>query len=215
MSDHARLEEKLREQLRFLQRSCVAFDNGAEDEALRMATALRVILHSTKQSVPLVSHLGLTNGMLLSSSRGIGDYNDYLSHVLNINSPTPVRMVPLLGDKFHELPFEKWWRDETVFIDGREKYFRKTIILSAANKDGGAHVDRQLERYYEILCSGKYAFGLTGNLTFNGPAPFEQGVTYYAKNAHLALIRQFSHEILASAVQFRWVSCEAEPKTSG
>ena len=140
MPNDARLIEKLQEQLRFLQRSCVAFDQGAEDEALRMATALRVILHSTKQSVPLISHLGLTNVTLLSSSRGLGTHNDYLSHELNLSSPTPLRMVPLLGDKFHELPLEKWWRGEPVFIDEGEKYFRRTIILSAANKDGGAHV---------------------------------------------------------------------------
>lgn len=208
MSDHARFIDKLQEQLRFLQRSCAAFDQGAEDEALRMATGLRVIFHSTKQSVPLVSHLGLANSVLLSSSRGIGSHDDYLSHVLNLSSPTPVRMVPLLGDKFHEIPLEKWWWGEAVFIDKGEKYFRKTIILSAANKDGGAHVDRQLDRYYEVLCGGKYAFGITGNLAFNGPAPFKQGVTYYAKNAHLALIRQFSHEVLASAVRFHWPGCE-------
>jgi hypothetical protein len=208
MSDRSRLIEKLLEQLRFLRRSCAAFDAGAEDEALRMATVLRVLLHSTKQSVPLISHLGLTDTLLLSSSRGIGDYNDYVSHVLNLNSPTPVRMVPLLGDRFHELPLDKWWCGESVFVDRGEKYFRKTVILTAANKDGGAHVDRQLERYYEVLRSGRYAFGLTGNLTYNGPPPFKQGVTQYAENAHFALIRQFSHEILVSAVRYHWPGCE-------
>ncbi len=210
MSDHARLVEKLQEQLRFLRRSCAAFDAGAEDEALRMATALRVILHSTKKSIPLVAHLGLAHSVLLSSSRGIGNVEDYLSHVLNPVSPTPVRMSPLLGENFHELPLEEWWRGETVFIDRGEKYCRKTIILSAANKDGGAHVDRQLERYYEALCGGKYGIGITGNnISIDGRAPYEQGVTHYAQNAHLALIRQFSHEILASAIRYRWPGCEA------
>lgn len=206
MSDRERLIDKLNEQLRFLTRSCEEFDAGNEDEALRMAVSLRVLLHDTKHSVSLLTHLGLAKSLVLSSSRGIGDFTDFVSQVIDFSSPTPVKMKPLFGERFREVTIETWWRREVVFVDRKMKYFRKTVILSAANKDGGAHVDRQLEHYYETLRAGKCAIGMTPNMTFHGPEPYKQGVTYYPKNAHFVLLRQFSHEILVSAKKYQWAA---------
>jgi hypothetical protein len=195
----ARFVEKLNEQLRFIQRSCDAFDAGMEDEALRIATAMRVLLHQTQSSTSLITHLALGVPKMLSSSRGHGDYRDYLAHRINFSSPVPIKMLPLLGEKFREMPLSDWWSKEPVFVHQAERFTRKKIILSAANKDGGAHVDVQLERYYEVLCAGEYAIGITGSFTYDGAPPFKQGVRHYPKNAHLALIRQFGHEVLASS----------------
>lgn len=197
-----RFVDKLKEQLRFIQRSCAAFDSGAEDEALRISTALRVIFHNTQKSTALVTHLRLGDVKMLSSARGHGNYQDYLSFRIDLSSPEPVKMLPMLGANFRELPMSVWWSTEPVFVHEGEKFSRKKIILSAANKDGGAHVDESLEAYYEILCAGEYAFGITGNLTYAGAPPFQQGIAHYAKNAHLALIRQFAHETLVSANRF-------------
>ncbi|MBD3673791.1 MAG: hypothetical protein HUJ26_09735 [Planctomycetaceae bacterium] len=72
------------------------------------------------------------------------------------------------------------------------------------NKDGGAHVDEKLQAYYEVLMSGKWALGITPNLEFSGKEPYEQGTTYFPNNAHLALMRQFAHEVMASSRQFCW-----------
>jgi hypothetical protein len=105
-SKHIRLTKKLNEQLRFIQRSCEAFDQGAEDEAIRIATSLRIIFHNTKMSVSLVTHLGLGGKKILSSSPGHGNWQDYLVHQRNLSSPEPIRMLPLLGDKFKELSIE-------------------------------------------------------------------------------------------------------------
>ncbi len=200
-----RLVAKFQEQLRFLQRSCAAFDQGAEEEAIRIATSIRVIFHHTKSSTSLISHLGLSDSKILSSSRGYGNWQDFLAHQLDLSSPTPIRMLPLLGDKFIELSINDWWQNESVFVYNAQKYSRRKIILSAANRDGGAHVDAELEQYYEVLCAGEYSLGITGNLEYDGPPPFPQGVTIYPKNAHLALIRQFAHEILLSVVHFKWL----------
>lgn len=200
-----RLTKKLQEQLRFLQRSCETFDKGFEDEAIRIATSLRVIFHNTRVSTSLVSHLGFGSKKMLSSSQGHGDWKDYLAFQMNLTSPQPVRMLPLLGDKFRELTIEDWWRQEPVFIYNTQKYSRGRIVLSAANKDGGAHVDEELEKYYEYLCSGEHAIGITGNLEYKGDPPFPQGITIYPNNAHLALMRQFAHETLVSVNYFGWL----------
>ncbi len=141
---------------------------------------------------------------MLSSARGHGDFKDYLSVRLDLRSPTPVVLTPMLGSRFSKLSVNQWWRHEPVFVHDNQQYARRRIVLSVANKDGGAHVDAELEQYYKILCDGEYAIGITGDLQYSGAAPFEQGVTHFPKNAHLALIRQFAHETLASAKQFSW-----------
>lgn len=210
IANGTRLTEKLREQFGFMRRSCNAFDQGAEDESIRIAASLRIIFHTTANSTSLVTHLGLGDSQMLSSSRGHGDYKDYLSFQIDLRSAEPIKALPLLGNEFKELSMDDWWRGEPVFVHDGQGYFRRKIVLSAANKDGGAHVDEALEQYYEVLCAGEYAFGITGSLEYDGPAPFQQGVTHYAKNAHLALIRQFAHEALTSVEYFGWLKGDTQ-----
>ena len=202
--DKRRLCQKLKEQLAFIGRSCSAFDQGMEEEAIRIAAALRIIFHDAGRSVSLLAHLGLHDGRMLSSARGHGDFKDYLSIQINLGSSTPAAMTPMLGRRFTKLSINQWWKHEPVFVHAGERYPRRRIILSVANKDGGAHVDAELENYYEVLCAGEYAIGITGDLQYPGAPPFPQGVTHFPKNAHLALIRQFAHETLASAKEFSW-----------
>jgi hypothetical protein len=205
----ARLTEKLVEQFRFMQRSCEAFDKGLEDEAIRIATSLRIIFHNTNASTSLTAHLGFGGKRMLSSSPGHGDWKNYLALQIDLTSPQPVKMLPRLGNKFRELSINDWWRHEPVFIYNSQEYSRQRIVLSAANRDGGAHVDEELEKFYEYLCSGEDTVGITGNLQFEGNPPFPQGVTIYPKNAHLSLIRQFAHETIASVNHFNWLGTTA------
>lgn len=48
---------QLAEQLRSLALSCESFDAGFQDEAVRIATSVRVLLHDTKRQTSLLSHL--------------------------------------------------------------------------------------------------------------------------------------------------------------
>jgi hypothetical protein len=204
-SQYARLAAKLRQQLTFLRRSCDAYDAGVEDESIRIANAMRIIFHDKGRSTSLMTHLGLKVTKMLSSSRGLGDWKDFLAHRLDLRSPQPIHMVPLLGDRFIELQLDEWWNNEPVFNHDGVPYSRRMICLSAAEKDGGAHVDEELERYYQVLCAGEYAIGIQGDLQFDGEAPFPQGVTLYSTNAHLALLRQFAHEVLVSSIHYDWL----------
>jgi len=54
-------EKKLDQQLKFLKASISAFDQGDEDEAIRIATILRVLFHDTRNSESLLKHLLLKN----------------------------------------------------------------------------------------------------------------------------------------------------------
>lgn len=203
---HERMTKKLLEQLNFIQRSCEAYDKGFEDEAIRVATSLRIIFHQTTASTSLITHLKFGGKKMLSSSRGHGSAMDYLSWVINMESRQPVMTRPILGTEFRELYIKEWWNGEPVFVCNNQTFTRRNIILSAANKDGGTHVDEKLEKFYEALIEGLGdGISITGNLEFNGEPWFEQGINHSAKNAHLALIRQFAHEAITSINHFNWL----------
>ncbi len=185
-----RLNKKFQEQIQFIMRSCESYDKGFEDESIRIATSLRVIFHNTPASISLIKHLNFHNKKMLTSSRGYENVQDFLSWVININSPQPVTTRPILGNEFREISIVDWWNKELVVYYKAQKYTRQKIILNAVNKDGGAHVDEKLDKFYEALSSGLGADGIsiTGNLTYNGEPPFKQGVKQSARNTHLALI---------------------------
>lgn len=58
----------LSKQLGFLGRSCEAYDAGYIDEAVRIATVIRVLVHDTNRSNSLLKHLGATTINLLSTT---------------------------------------------------------------------------------------------------------------------------------------------------
>lgn len=58
MADQGRLKEKLLQQLGYLERSALAYDQGHKDEAFRMAGVMRLLFCNSKKSAGLVFQLG-------------------------------------------------------------------------------------------------------------------------------------------------------------
>jgi hypothetical protein len=52
-------EFQLDRQLKFMNRSCADFDKGEYDEAIRIALTIRVLVHDTRQSTSLLTHMGI------------------------------------------------------------------------------------------------------------------------------------------------------------
>ena len=73
---HARFRQRLRQQLSFIENSCAAYDSGETEEAIRVATCLRVLFHQTRNSTSLLTHLNATDVELFSTCPV---YND-ISH---------------------------------------------------------------------------------------------------------------------------------------
>lgn len=170
---------------------------------------MRVLFHNTPRSTSLLTHLSMTDTTLLASPRTkFLDWRCFLSIELDPSggkTGEPLRFVPKLQADFNEASFSDWWESHTITNAAGTTVTRKRIVLGAANQDGGAHVDPKLSRFYEELAEGTYGLGLTGNFTFNGPAPYPQSVTQYAKNGHLALLRQIAHEVENTARHYQWV----------
>ncbi len=68
---------------------------------------------------------------------------------------------------------------------------RRDLVLSAANKDGGAHVDAALDATYSRILEGA-GWSITVN------PPDEPPRTIPFKNAHVAALRQIAYEVLNS-----------------
>jgi hypothetical protein len=61
--------------------------------------------------------------------------------------------LPRLDDGLHtrDLSFEEWW-NEIVFKDkDGETFSRKELVITAANQDGGGHVDPDLDEVYDRI----------------------------------------------------------------
>ena len=183
--------EQLRRQLRFIEASCCNYDVGSHDEAVRIAVALRVLLHDTCNSHSVLSQLGLRQSIQLlstfpphtSTMEGIAmSFNGFLL--------SSAGLEPALDRVTYRgfLTVDDWWR-QVVHIVNHE-YSRRDIVLSAANQDGGAHVDPNPSEETTNLQLGIGTLTTTsaeGHIT-----------TRNLDNAHFWLLRQFGYEILHS-----------------
>ena len=146
-----RFRLQLRRQLSFLDRSCASFDVGYRDEAVRIAVSIRVIVHDTKASTSLLSHLGATTIKLLSTVRPLPSIKGVLGYD-GLTVLSGQGTIPWLDRAPYqvEVPLQKWWA-QVVYVVGPGPMTRKDLVLAAANKDGGAHVDAALTAEYESL----------------------------------------------------------------
>jgi hypothetical protein len=208
---HSELVEKFRDQLGYIQVSSRAYDDGFEPEGIRVGQALRVLFHTKppkkpkqdKGSKSVVTYLKMEDWPMLSSSGG-KDVHGHVKIHLAPGAPVPVRAVPKLGDHFNQTTILGWW-NEPVFFFGGSDVSRADIALCAANKDGGAHVDEKLP-FYNRLTSGLDSLILNPqNLIFPGPAPYDQTKPQQIRNLHVAILRQFAHDVLVSAQHFQWL----------
>jgi hypothetical protein len=195
-------QSQLRRQLGFIERSCVLYDDGRHDEAIRIATSLRVLLHDTRSSTSLLRHLSKQDIRLLSCS-----------HNVPPNRTSPTAVVKWKGtagrDDLHAVPClesapskrllqaNEWWT-ETVLYSGSLRMSRGDLILDAANKDGGAHVDSELAPRYAEVTRG-LGIGITWQDNDESTnAPIGEPLFSPLRWLHFASLRHFGYEVLNS-----------------
>lgn len=192
----------LRMRLGFLRRSCESYDAGYTDEAIRVATVIRVLIHDSQASVSLLAHMRARNIELLSSSPELGsqfeDMSKYRSAafrgigMVSMSPGRPPRLEHGVGQgTMDSLPVEKWWNQIVWVLNPKTVLTRRSIVLTAANKDGGAHVDSALTTQYAALsrdgAAGVYTCK-SGGQEFRGEI----------QNAHLVSLRAMAQELLQS-----------------
>jgi hypothetical protein len=209
-SNVKRFKQKLEEQINFIRSSCQAFDNGNKKEALRIATSIRVILHDTPQSTSILKHLNAKDINLFTihvePPKPPEDMNGYMPihafsmGVINLGG-TDFGYGPNLEDfspgKSRVLPVDEWWNEIIWIISLKSGLTRKRLVLSAANQDGGAHVDNQLNEHYDNLASADFgSISIrTKSISFQWPI----------KDMHLVAIRTIANELIKSPELLRLI----------
>jgi hypothetical protein len=153
------LAQHFRTQFAFLQRSAAAFDNGYEDEAVRLATTIRVLVHDTTRSTALLQLLKVKHTILyVETSPGIKPGNPFPTPglvAMEVDSETGVSYVARLGElppeRIKEVPFAQWWLPPVTKDTTGHLFARKDYVLNMANKEGGAHVDPKLTPTWQQL----------------------------------------------------------------
>jgi hypothetical protein len=192
---HMDFKQQLTRQIGFLARSCESFDAGYLDESIRIATTIRVLIHDTLKSTSLLKHLGASDIKLSSTVSKVSRPNVAMQFRMGRFSFGPqgttftaktaredIRDNFLVGD---------WWK-QIVYTVGSVNLSRKDLVLAAANRDGGAHVDPALTVEYESIMN------VDGNGFFNYVSAKNPEKVTPIIDAHLIYIRQMGAELLHS-----------------
>ena len=208
----------LRRQIGFLDRSCRSFDDGFHDEAIRIAQCVRVMMHDTKNQTFVLTRLGAKNIVLTSTCLDIASMlRDPKSLAFGRRpqtfngmgrftiGPHGARYFPKLGDGMfrYQLPVHAWWTQTVFVLDPETWVCRKEVVLSAADKDGGAHVDRSLTPQYQRLIE-------SGDL---GYFTDESGAQRPISGHHYVALRQMGHELLNSPMLLNLANANSNPPT--
>ncbi len=189
------LRDHLDAQVGFLDASAKRFDAGHEVEAARLATVIRVLLHDTKASKSLLAQLGVKYTLrYVDTALDVGSSSRAATNGLSMimMSGGDARYFPPLGHlsprRANKSPkqFDEWWTVAVVKdADGRT-FSRKDLILALAHKDGGAHVDPELDAAYAALSRSNSLGGV-----FTGAS----GISKTLGSPVLASARQIAYEI--------------------
>jgi hypothetical protein len=186
---------QLADQLQWLRNSSREFDSGTHSEGRRIAATLRTIFRDG-QSESLLTHLNGWPVKVLTTAEEQKQDPDNIAWwvsgmVFTVMGPNP-RMQAALSEARSRtfISAHHWWEQAITIPDRGIVIRRRDLILTATNKDGGAHVDADVPKDYVIL---------------EGPAwsvrhrlPSGQVVTKTLDKIHLFYLRQMAYEVLNS-----------------
>ena len=211
------LQKQLARQLRFLASSARLFDEGDRDEAIRIAVTIRILVHDTRMSTSLLHLAGKKNIRLLTScpfqpsemfltlnaatkNWPLGPQDHCSLVIAKPDEQETFSIQPSLGVKEHceLIKVEEWWNQAVVFLWREETTLsRRDIVLAAANKDGGAHVDLALPRNY-LRFSADEVVGIRPAAASDDHRLGYQVVPAKSEGLHFSCLRQMAYELLLS-----------------
>jgi hypothetical protein len=156
------LSERLGEHMKLMAVLCDCYDRGNDIIALSIAAAIRVLVHDTRSSTSLLTHLSRKNAQYLNSNFRNPREAVHLGLVRRINVGVndgkggEAKYWPLCDERYFAtptdhfifVPFEDWWNDR-IFENHKSHLTRKDLVLAIADKDGGAHFDKEVEERYD------------------------------------------------------------------
>lgn len=186
------LVRQLKRQLGFLQNSVAAYDAGHVEEAVRIGVVIRVLCHDTRKSVSLLENMGQKATLqLVTTAKAMPSHFlatvDFAELMAGMTFGNTLVYDPV-PEGLPTIACPDWW-DQPVFFRDNAMYTRKDVVLSAANKDGGAHVDAP-DASLQALQEGFWSRTETNADGMKTTAPLV--------NNHFRMLRRFADELLKS-----------------
>jgi hypothetical protein len=158
----------LEEQRHLLRIAIAGMSTGDLTQALHVATTIRVLVHETGSSKPLLKSI-LSNYLYLpifdrmiepptDVPPGVRAITFYCPVSVQISAPagTVCLMASLDSKEYHLSTLGAWWNNACMALPGLGPFGRRELILGLANKEGGAHVDAHITKRYKLLLESKF-----------------------------------------------------------
>jgi hypothetical protein len=153
---HTRLPEEVKMALD-VQRNAMAasaksYDDGNKWEALRLATAVHVIVHDAGGTKSLLKQLGIKGSLRFFASGPKSNPNNLIRESLLVSvrifGDGSAEYVPRLDHNHHPprlVQFHEWWEEDIIFREGTFFLSRKRLVFVLRSQEGGSHFDPVLK----------------------------------------------------------------------
>jgi hypothetical protein len=152
----------LREQYKRLVNAVDGFYSGEEFQALNIAVTLRVLVHQTLKSHPLLGRLDRKYWDLTIQHQPLSLTVVFSVPIcLQISGDGTTRVIRSDFDSpnYRLVTMRRWWKNDYQAV-GTVRLSKERIILNAANTSGGAHVDDEVPDIHVALAQPPFFFGL-------------------------------------------------------
>lgn len=220
--------EQLSQQLSLLIDACHNYDKGMFYQSKNMSAIIRILVKDVEnanskrksQTVSLLKLLEVKDSMKFYNTgyEAIDpDVAVNLVGIVKVPSPPPLTnqfehiYIPLLNDSAcidcKTLSFSDWWDSKIIIYKTSERsitFTRKKIVLTMAEQDGGAHIDKfeNVDKDYRDISQN--IVNIFVYTSINKPESLIKYLQY-------ALVRQISHELIVSILKTFKLNLEYNP----
>jgi len=190
-------------QVELLKLACSNYDGGIEIAGFNIATSIRVFVHDTHLSTSALTHINnkaiqyldtcninpnpaiTFTGLIYKSFNGVHD-----------GQGGTALFRPLFTNSFHSkinnwINFNTWW-NAVIFQNADGAILtRKTLVLTAANQEGGAHIDDEIDELYD-----KFRHSYSSRTVLKGT--ITGAIRGFDNVPVLPAIRQIGYELIKS-----------------
>jgi hypothetical protein len=158
----------LEDQRHLLRDAIAGMGAGDLTRALNVATAIRVLVHETGNSKPLLKSIqsnyrGLRILLRLpppppACPPGIRAVTFYCPISAAVSTAGVVSLITILDtSEYEQSTLGEWWANACMLLPGIGPVTRKELVLGLTNKEGGAHVDAErMPAKYNLLMGSKF-----------------------------------------------------------
>lgn len=140
--------KQLKSQLEFLIADFKYYNSGSIHFIYKISATLRTIFHDTDKSQAILPRLADHYSIKCIFRDKVARDDTHTNLYVGFNlGGDPDFNAPF----YRDVKFQDYW-NKTVYIEGKLNYTRKQLVLFAANKLGGSHVDPQIkDKYYHLI----------------------------------------------------------------